>query len=83
MEQLFLSRLAETRRVRTVFPCVLLCFSLCGFHVLDIDTPSGLILEQPRARRELERADYPVPRHPEYRYATEFQSHEPEVRCLA
>jgi hypothetical protein len=54
-----------------------------GFHVLDIDTPSGLILEQPRARRELERADYPVPRHPEYRYATEFQSHEPEVGCLA
>lgn len=37
-------------------------------------------LEQQRARRESERADYPVARHPEYRYATEFQSHEPEVR---
>jgi serine/threonine-protein phosphatase 2A regulatory subunit B len=32
-----------------------------------------------RARRELERADSVGPRHPEYRYSTEFQSHEPEV----
>jgi serine/threonine-protein phosphatase 2A regulatory subunit B len=30
----------------------------------------------------LERADYPLPRHPEYRYATEFQSHEPEFDYL-
>jgi hypothetical protein len=34
---------------------------------------------QQRARRELERADSVGPRHPEYRYSTEFQSHEPEV----
>jgi hypothetical protein len=36
-------------------------------------------LLQQRTRRELERADSVGPRHPEYRYSTEFQSHEPEV----
>lgn len=30
-------------------------------------------------RRALERLDSPVGRHPEFRYKTEFQSHEPEV----
>ncbi|KAL6888219.1 hypothetical protein ACP4OV_009245 [Aristida adscensionis] len=33
-------------------------------------------------RRELERQDYPVSRHPEFRYKTEFQSHEPEFDYL-
>ncbi|XP_020253535.1 serine/threonine protein phosphatase 2A 55 kDa regulatory subunit B beta isoform-like [Asparagus officinalis] len=31
---------------------------------------------------ELERSDYPVTRHPEFRYKTEFQSHEPEFDYL-
>ncbi|CAI0462150.1 unnamed protein product [Linum tenue] len=31
------------------------------------------------SRRDLERMDYPITRHPEFRYKTEFQSHEPEV----
>ena len=35
---------------------------------------------QQRTRRELEKVDSMGPRHPEYRYSTEFQSHEPEVK---
>ncbi|KAJ6822980.1 serine/threonine protein phosphatase 2A 55 kDa regulatory subunit B beta isoform-like isoform X1 [Iris pallida] len=34
------------------------------------------------SRRDLERLDYPVSRHPEFRYKTEFQSHEPEFDYL-
>ncbi|KAM3227524.1 hypothetical protein ACQJBY_059348 [Aegilops geniculata] len=34
------------------------------------------------SRTELERQDYSVPRHTEFRYKTEFQSHEPEFDYL-
>ncbi|XP_074312413.1 serine/threonine protein phosphatase 2A 55 kDa regulatory subunit B beta isoform-like isoform X2 [Silene latifolia] len=34
------------------------------------------------SRRDLERTDHPVSRHPEFRYKTEFQSHEPEFDYL-
>ncbi|XP_031386100.1 serine/threonine protein phosphatase 2A 55 kDa regulatory subunit B beta isoform-like isoform X3 [Punica granatum] len=34
------------------------------------------------SRRDLERVDYPISRHPEFRYKTEFQSHEPEFDYL-
>ncbi|GKV03552.1 hypothetical protein SLEP1_g15834 [Rubroshorea leprosula] len=33
-------------------------------------------------RRDLERIDYSITRHPEFRYKTEFQSHEPEFDYL-
>ncbi|KAJ8774088.1 hypothetical protein K2173_009519 [Erythroxylum novogranatense] len=33
-------------------------------------------------RRDMERRDYPLSRHPEFRYKTEFQSHEPEFDYL-
>ncbi|KAK6248985.1 hypothetical protein QUC31_020550 [Theobroma cacao] len=33
-------------------------------------------------QRDLERMDYPINRHPEFRYKTEFQSHEPEFDYL-
>ncbi|KAH1067448.1 hypothetical protein J1N35_032435 [Gossypium stocksii] len=33
-------------------------------------------------RRDLERMDFPMNRHPEFRYKTEFQSHEPEFDYL-
>ncbi|TYH37426.1 hypothetical protein ES332_D12G039200v1 [Gossypium tomentosum] len=33
-------------------------------------------------RRDLEKMDYPINRHPEFRYKTEFQSHEPEFDYL-
>jgi serine/threonine-protein phosphatase 2A regulatory subunit B len=41
------------------------------FERTDTNNSSG-------TRRELEEADYPL-RHPEFRYKTEFQSHDPEV----
>ncbi len=50
-----------------------ICSSTC------ILTPCNGFKWQQRARRELESADSLGPRHPEYRYSTEFQSHEPEV----
>ncbi|GAB2269287.1 Serine/threonine protein phosphatase 2A 55 kDa regulatory subunit B beta isoform [Dionaea muscipula] len=34
------------------------------------------------SRRDLERMDFPIGRHPEFRYKTEFQSHEPEFDYL-
>ncbi|XP_058074052.1 serine/threonine protein phosphatase 2A 55 kDa regulatory subunit B beta isoform-like isoform X2 [Magnolia sinica] len=34
------------------------------------------------SRRDLERLDYSIGRHPEFRYKTEFQSHEPEFDYL-
>ncbi|KAL9267762.1 Serine/threonine protein phosphatase 2A 55 kDa regulatory subunit B beta isoform-like protein [Drosera capensis] len=34
------------------------------------------------SRRNLERMDFPIGRHPEFRYKTEFQSHEPEFDYL-
>ncbi|KAK4774383.1 hypothetical protein SAY86_009318 [Trapa natans] len=34
------------------------------------------------SRRDLEGVDYPISRHPEFRYKTEFQSHEPEFDYL-
>ncbi|PPD91990.1 hypothetical protein GOBAR_DD11082 [Gossypium barbadense] len=34
------------------------------------------------SRRDLERMDYLISRHPEFRYKTEFQSHEPEFDYL-
>lgn len=45
------------------------------FERTDAKEPVG-------SRRELERMDYPVSRHPEFRYKTEFQSHEPEFDYL-
>ncbi|KAL4333767.1 hypothetical protein GQ457_07G038790 [Hibiscus cannabinus] len=33
-------------------------------------------------RKDLEKMDYPMNRHPEFRYKTEFQSHEPEFDYL-
>lgn len=44
------------------------------FERTDTNNSSG-------TRRELEEADYPL-RHPEFRYKTEFQSHDPEFDYL-
>jgi len=41
-----------------------------------------LLYQQNASWRELERQDVPVTRHPEFRYKTEFQSHEPEFDYL-
>ncbi|KAJ9190307.1 hypothetical protein P3X46_001523 [Hevea brasiliensis] len=45
------------------------------FERTDTKDPGG-------SRRDLERMDYPISRHPEFRYKTEFQSHEPEFDYL-
>ncbi|KAM0892298.1 hypothetical protein ACQ4PT_025839 [Festuca glaucescens] len=34
------------------------------------------------SRKEAEKADYSISRHPKFRYKTEFQSHEPEFDYL-
>ncbi|CAM6088586.1 unnamed protein product [Calypogeia fissa] len=63
-------------------------FDKSGEHLATGDRGGRVVLfertdgKDLRPRRELERADYPLPRHPEYRYSTEFQSHEPEFDYL-
>lgn len=51
------------------------CLSNMHFNILLFANSS----QNGGNRRDLERMDYPVTRHPEFRYKTEFQSHEPEV----
>ncbi|PHT66116.1 hypothetical protein T459_30541 [Capsicum annuum] len=60
-------------------------FDKTGDHLATGDRGGRVVLfertdtkEHVGNRRELERVDYPVSRHPEFRYKTEFQSHEPE-----
>jgi serine/threonine-protein phosphatase 2A regulatory subunit B len=63
-------------------------FDKSGEHLATGDRGGRVVLfertesREQRARRELERADCLGPRHPEYRYSTEFQSHEPEFDYL-
>lgn len=63
-------------------------FDKTGEHLATGDRGGRVVLfertdgRDQRTRSELERADHPAPRHPEYRYATEFQSHEPEFDYL-
>jgi serine/threonine-protein phosphatase 2A regulatory subunit B len=63
-------------------------FDKSGEHLATGDRGGRVVLfertdsREQRARRELERADSVGPRHPEYRYSTEFQSHEPEFDYL-
>ncbi|KAA3486571.1 Serine/threonine phosphatase 2A 55 kDa regulatory subunit B beta-like protein [Gossypium australe] len=46
------------------------------------DTRVVCLLTYAGHRRDLEKMDYPMNRHPEFRYRTEFQSHEPEFDYL-
>ncbi|XP_016444925.2 serine/threonine protein phosphatase 2A 55 kDa regulatory subunit B beta isoform isoform X3 [Nicotiana tabacum] len=64
-------------------------FDKTGDHLATGDRGGRVVLfertdtkEHAGSRRELERMDYPVTRHPEFRYKTEFQSHEPEFDYL-
>ncbi|XP_024403767.1 serine/threonine protein phosphatase 2A 55 kDa regulatory subunit B beta isoform isoform X1 [Physcomitrium patens] len=63
-------------------------FDKTGEHLATGDRGGRVVLfertdgRDQRTRRELERADFVGPRHPEYRYSTEFQSHEPEFDYL-
>ncbi|XP_010540074.1 PREDICTED: serine/threonine protein phosphatase 2A 55 kDa regulatory subunit B beta isoform isoform X2 [Tarenaya hassleriana] len=63
-------------------------FDKSGDHLATGDRGGRVVLfertdmkDHGGSRRDLERADYAV-RHPEFRYKTEFQSHEPEFDYL-
>ncbi|MBA0683911.1 hypothetical protein Goari_025536, partial [Gossypium aridum] len=60
-------------------------FDKTGDHLATGDRGGRVVLfertdakDHGLSRRDLERTDYPISRHPEFRYKTEFQSHEPE-----
>ncbi|KAK4349873.1 hypothetical protein RND71_029186 [Anisodus tanguticus] len=64
-------------------------FDKTGDHLATGDRGGRVVLfertdtkENIGSQRELERMDYIVSRHPEFRYKTEFQSHEPEFDYL-
>ncbi|KAL8171650.1 hypothetical protein V2J09_023454 [Rumex salicifolius] len=64
-------------------------FDKSGDHLATGDRGGRVVLfertdtkDHDTNRRELERMDYPISRHPEFRYKTEFQSHEPEFDYL-
>jgi len=63
-------------------------FDKSGDHLATGDRGGRVVLFErtdsgdSASRRELERQDYPVARHPEFCYRTEFQSHEPEFDYL-
>ncbi|KAG9143291.1 hypothetical protein Leryth_010218 [Lithospermum erythrorhizon] len=64
-------------------------FDKTGDHLATGDRGGRVVLfertdtrEHGGSRRDLERMDYTVSRHPEFRYKTEFQSHEPEFDYL-
>ncbi|KAL7152412.1 hypothetical protein ABFS83_04G095800 [Erythranthe nasuta] len=64
-------------------------FDKTGDHLATGDRGGRVVLfertdtkEHGGNRRDLERMDYSVTRHPEFRYKTEFQSHEPEFDYL-
>ncbi|KAJ8755726.1 hypothetical protein K2173_024270 [Erythroxylum novogranatense] len=64
-------------------------FDKSGDHLATGDRGGRVVLfertdtkDHGASRRELEKTEYPVGRHPEFRYKTEFQSHEPEFDYL-
>ncbi|KAH6801500.1 Protein phosphatase 2A [Perilla frutescens var. hirtella] len=64
-------------------------FDKSGDHLATGDRGGRVVLfertdakEHGGNRRDLERMDYQASRHPEFRYKTEFQSHEPEFDYL-
>ncbi|KAH9617626.1 hypothetical protein KSS87_022526 [Heliosperma pusillum] len=64
-------------------------FDKSGDHLATGDRGGRVVLfertdtkDHGTSRRDLERTDHPVSRHPEFCYKTEFQSHEPEVTLV-
>ncbi|XP_073139058.1 serine/threonine protein phosphatase 2A 55 kDa regulatory subunit B beta isoform-like isoform X1 [Henckelia pumila] len=64
-------------------------FDKTGNHLATGDRGGRVVLfertdtkEHGRNRKDLEKMDFPISRHPEFRYKTEFQSHEPEFDYL-
>ncbi|KAG8051434.1 hypothetical protein GUJ93_ZPchr0001g30145 [Zizania palustris] len=63
-------------------------FNKSGQHLATGDRGGRVVLfertdiKDSACRKEAEKGDYSVTRHPEFRYKTEFQSHEPEFDYL-
>ncbi|CAJ1955373.1 unnamed protein product [Sphenostylis stenocarpa] len=64
-------------------------FDKSGDHLATGDRGGRVVLfertdtkDHGASRRDFERMDYSISRHPEFRYKTEFQSHEPEFDYL-
>ncbi|KAM0928854.1 hypothetical protein ACQ4PT_002032 [Festuca glaucescens] len=63
-------------------------FNRTGHHLATGDRGGRVVLFERTdakdhvSRKEAEKADYSISRHPEFRYKTEFQSHEPEFDYL-
>ncbi|KAL5226718.1 hypothetical protein ABZP36_014983 [Zizania latifolia] len=63
-------------------------FNKSGQHLATGDRGGRVVLfertdiKDSACRKEAEKGDYSVSRHPEFRYKTEFQSHEPEFDYL-
>ncbi|XXG49199.1 hypothetical protein AAC387_Pa02g3447 [Persea americana] len=63
-------------------------FDKSGEHLATGDRGGRVVLfertdgKDQTIRKDREKMDYSVPRHPEFRYKTEFQSHEPEFDYL-
>jgi serine/threonine-protein phosphatase 2A regulatory subunit B len=63
-------------------------FNKSGQHLATGDRGGRVVLfertdaKDNACRKEAEKVDYSVSRHPEFRYKTEFQSHEPEFDYL-
>ncbi|KAE8680740.1 Serine/threonine protein phosphatase 2A 55 kDa regulatory subunit B beta isoform [Hibiscus syriacus] len=64
-------------------------FDKTGDHLATGDRGGRVVLfektdtkDHGAPRRDLEKTDYPINRHPEFRYKAEFQSHEPEFDYL-
>ncbi|KAF7029726.1 hypothetical protein CFC21_041407 [Triticum aestivum] len=63
-------------------------FNKLGHHLATGDRGGRVVLFERTdakdhvSRKDAEKADYSISRHPEFRYKTEFQSHEPEFDYL-
>ncbi|KAK9112963.1 hypothetical protein Scep_020482 [Stephania cephalantha] len=63
-------------------------FDKSGEHLATGDRGGRVVLfertdgKDQTFRKDLEKTDYPAAKHPEFRYKTEFQSHEPEFDYL-
>ncbi|CAD6231038.1 unnamed protein product [Miscanthus lutarioriparius] len=63
-------------------------FNESGHHLATGDRGGRVVLfertdvKDHACRKDAEKADYSISRHPEFRYKTEFQSHEPEFDYL-
>ncbi|THU45296.1 hypothetical protein C4D60_Mb02t16340 [Musa balbisiana] len=79
---------AEGEEVQEVDIISAIEFDKSGDHLATGDRGGRVVLFERTdirdngSRKDLEKEDYPITKHPEFRYKTEFQSHEPEFDYL-